>query len=62
MTRFSHERPPGGEAGTWWRQEQRPELGKLLLMQEQQRSMEGVPFSSALRLGVRFNSHVSEAC
>ncbi len=56
---FTPQSPPGGEVGAWWRQEQRPELGRLLLVQEQQRSVEGVPWSSALRLGVRFSSHVS---
>ena len=59
---FSPDSPPGGEAGAWWRQEQRPELGKLLLVQEQQRSIEGTPWSSALRLGVRFSGHVSGSC
>lgn len=59
---FSPDSPPGGEVGAWWRLEQRPELGKLLLVQEQQRSIEGTPWSSALRLGVRFSGHVSWSC
>ncbi|PRW59825.1 ribonuclease III [Chlorella sorokiniana] len=61
VTGFTPDGPPAGEVGMWWRQEQRPELGRLLYVQEQQRSMEGVAWSSALRLGTRFSGHAKGA-
>ena len=55
---FAREAPPGGYEGQWWRQQQRPAIGQLLMAQQQQGSLEGVAWSSALRLGVKFESQV----